>query len=274
MLKIALIGAGGKMGTRLSSTLQGAPYELACVETAPEGLARMAARGLTATERDEAVADADFVVLAVPDKAIRRVSADVVPLMRTGATLMLLDPAAAYMNHLPDRDDVAYFVCHPCHPPVFNDETTPEARTDYFGGGFAKQSIVCALMHGPEDRYAAAEAVARAMFAPILRSHRVTVEQMATLEPAMSETVTGTCIMLLRESLDETVKSGVPREAALDFMLGHINVELAIAFLEGYRFSDAALVAIEYGREKIVKPDWKELFQPERIRESVARMLE
>jgi hypothetical protein len=46
---------------------------------------------------------------------------------------------------------VSYFVTHPTHPPVFNDETDPEARRDYFGAGKAKQSIVNALVQGPEE---------------------------------------------------------------------------------------------------------------------------
>ena len=40
-------------------------------------------------------------------------------------------------------------------------------------------------MQGPEEDYARGEAIARAMYAPVMRSHRVTVEQMAILEPAL-----------------------------------------------------------------------------------------
>jgi D-apionate oxidoisomerase len=44
--------------------------------------------------------------------------------------------------------DITCFVTHPCHPPIFNDETDPNARTNYFGRVHAKQHIVCALMQG------------------------------------------------------------------------------------------------------------------------------
>ena len=56
----------------------------------------------------------------------------------------------------------------------------------------AKQHIVCALMQGPEEHYALCEEVARAIYAPVMRAHRCTVEQMAILEPALSETVGAT----------------------------------------------------------------------------------
>ncbi len=30
---------------------------------------------------------------------------------------------------MPERKDVTFFVTHPCHPPIFNDETTPKPGT-------------------------------------------------------------------------------------------------------------------------------------------------
>ena len=160
------------------------------------------------------------------------IAGEVVPLMKPGAMLIGLDPAAPHAGVLPIREDLTYFFAHPCHPPVFNDETDPEARRDYFGGIKAKQNIVCALMQGPEADYARGEAIARAMYAPVMRSHRVTVEQMAILEPALVETTAATCITIIKEAMDEAIRRGVPAEAARDFLLGHINIELAIVFGE------------------------------------------
>ena len=108
--------------------------------------------------------------------------------------VIVLDAAAPFAGHLPKRPDLTYFVTHPCHPPIFNDETDLEAKTDYFGGIKAKQHIVSALMQGPEEDYAKGEAIARTIWAPVMRSHRVTVEQLAMLEPGLSETV---CASLL-----------------------------------------------------------------------------
>jgi len=76
-----------------------------------------------------------------------------------------------------------------------------------------------------------------------MRAHRCTVEQLAILEPALSETVGATFALALREAADEAVRRGAPKQAAIDFIIGHLNIELAIAFgifPEG-KFSDGAL---------------------------------
>jgi len=92
---VALIGAGGKMGTRIGNNLsREASYRVVYAERAA-GLARLAEQGRPATDPAQAAAQADFVVLAVPDARIRTVSAELVPLVRAGATVVLLDPAAA-----------------------------------------------------------------------------------------------------------------------------------------------------------------------------------
>lgn len=274
MQTIALIGAGGKMGCRLTDNLMNGPYDMKYVEVGERGLANLKLRGLTATPQDEAVARADAILLAVPDTVIGAVSAGIVPKMKPGAALILLDPAAAHLGQLPERADVTYFVAHPCHPPVFNDETDAEARRDFFGGIKAKQAVVCALMQGPEEHYAACEDIVRRMYAPVMRSHRMTVEQMAILEPTMAETIGASVAMFLKQAMDEAVKRGVPAEGARDFMLGHINIELAIAFGEaGNPFSDACQVAMEYGRRRWLKEGWESLFEPESVREQIDVML-
>jgi hypothetical protein len=166
-----------------------------------------------------------------------------------------------------------YFVTHPAHPPVYNDETDPEARRDFFGSGKAKQAIVCALMQGPESDYARGEAIAVKMFGPILRSHRITVDQMVLLEPALAETVAATCLTVVREALDETIRRGVPEAAARDFLMGHINIDLAILFNElDWQFSAGCQKAIADAKKAIFQPDWKKVFEPEAVRESVAQI--
>jgi 6-phosphogluconate dehydrogenase (decarboxylating) len=47
--KVTLIGAGGKMGCRLSDNLKNSAYEMSYVEISPAGLERLAQRDITAT---------------------------------------------------------------------------------------------------------------------------------------------------------------------------------------------------------------------------------
>lgn len=271
MTTVTLFGAGGKMGCRITDNLNGSEYDVRYVEVSPSGIQNLRKRGLSVTPEDQAIRESDAVILAVPDNLIERIAAEVVPAMRPGAMLVVLDAAAPYAGKLPARADVSFVVTHPCHPSVFNVETDPEAQRDYFGGIKAKQSIVCALMQGPEADYARGEALCRRMFAPVERAHRVTVEQMVILEPALSETTAATCITVIREAMEESIRRGVPRAAARDFILGHINIELAIVFEEiGSPFSDGAKKAIEKAKAQIFRPDWKRVFEPENVRESVA----
>jgi D-apionate oxidoisomerase len=273
MTRIALMGAGGKMGVRLAKNLMGSRFDVAPVEIAEEGRARLkAATGLDCMEPGQALSRSEVVVLAVPDRAIGPVAQKIVPSLEPGTAVVMLDAAAPHAGELPERGDITYFVTHPCHPPIFNDEVEPVAKTDFFGGVAAKQHIVCALMQGPEAHYALCEEVAREIYKPVMRAHRVTVEQMAILEPALSETVGATLALAMREATDEAVRRGVPEQAAIDFMLGHLNIELAIAFgafPEG-KFSDGALHAIAKARPMIFREDWLErVFEPDAVLRSV-----
>jgi hypothetical protein len=128
-------------------------------------------------------------------------------------------------------------------------------------------------MQGPEADYAKGEAIARKLFGPILRSHRVTVEQMAYLEPVLSETVAATCLTVIREALDEAVRRGVPAEAARDFLMGHLNIELAILFNESnWQFSAGCQRAIADAKPMLFRPDWKRVFEPDELRKSVHKI--
>ena len=128
-------------------------------------------------------------------------------------------------------------------------------------------------MCGPEDDYARGEAVAIRMWKPVLRSHRVTVEQMAILEPALAETLAATCITIVREGMDEAVRRGVPEAAARDFLLGHLFCELGIIFdRTEFPFSDGAKQAIAEAKPMIFKEDWKRIFEPDALLASVQRI--
>ena len=266
-ITLALFGAAGKMGSRISRRLHNHPdYHTLYIESGEAGIQRLKQRGDTPTSIDAASQSADILILAVPDKLIGKIARDVVPLMKSGAMMILLDPAAPHGGELPQREDITYFVCHPCHPPIVNDETDPEARMDFFGAVKAKQHVVAALFQGPESDYAKGEAAVRAIFSPVMNVYRVSVEQMAILEPALSETVVLTCMVIITEAIQEAVKRGVPPEAAREFILGHMNVNVGILFKYiDAELSDGAKLAVSRAKSRIFQKDWKSVFEPENV---------
>jgi len=274
MTSVALFGAGGKMGHRLARNLRNSRFDVEHVEVSEPGRARLKADfGIDCVSPDAALAKAEIVVLAVPDTAIGKVAGSIVDKLKPGTIVVILDAAAPFAGHLPERPDLTYFVTHPCHPPIFNDETDPAAKKDHFGGIAAKQHIVSALMQGPEADYARGEEIAKVIWAPVMRSHRVTVEQMALLEPGLSETVCATLLDVMREAMDEVVRRGVPKEAARDFLLGHMNVLGAVIFKEvDGVFSDACNKAITFGKPALMQPDWRKVFEPAEIAASIKRI--
>lgn len=278
MARVALFGAGGKMGSRIAAKLVAhGGHDVAAVETSPSGRDRIrAATGLEATTPEAAMAGAEVVVLAVPDRAIGAVMRGIIDLARPGTAFIVLDAAAPHAGEMPVRADVTYFCTHPCHPPLWGFETDPLPERDYFGGVRAPQGIVCALIQGPEEHYATCEAIARIAFAPVDRAHRCTLEQIAILEPALSETVGATFSMALREATERAIAMGVDREAAIDFILGHLNIELAVAFerFPGGRFSDGAYHAIAQARKVIFQDGWLDrVFDHDAIKQSVREIV-
>jgi hypothetical protein len=77
----------------------------------------------------------------------------------------------------------------------------------------------------------------------------------------------------MREAMEEVVARGVPREAARDFLLGHMNELGAVIFKEvDGVFSDACNKAIQFGKPALMKDDWKRVFEPREIAESIRRI--
>jgi D-apionate oxidoisomerase len=268
--KVAVLGAGGKMGFRVTNKLADAGYELRAIEIGEVGKARLQQANIKAMGMDEGLAGAEIVVMALPDNIIGKVAAEIEPRLPSGTMLLILDAAAPYADVLPkNRPDLTYFVGHPCHPPLYNDETEWPARRDYHGG-VAKQAIVCALMQGPETHYAVGREICEAMWSPVTTSHRVTVQQLAILEPGLSEMLAMCMVDVLTEAVDECEKSyGIPRQAAHDFLIGHLNVEIAMWF--GYSPkvpSDAALRLLKFGKSKIMQENWREALSPKVIRQA------
>ena len=272
MTKVCLVGAGGKMGMRLTYNLKdNADYQISYLENGAAGIENLKKFNITPAEEDVVIPEADMVILGVPDLILGKVSEQIVPKMKPGAVVITLDPACALAGMLMHREDLTYFISHPSHPAVFNWEPTPEARADYFGGTLAKQTIVCAHYTGDETLYDACEKLATAMYAPVSKSFKITAGQMGLLEPALVETLCSTLQVIVKEGLDEVVKRGVPYEAAREFLLGHLNIQLAVIYQEipGAVFSDAANKAIVRGKPLLINPDWKKVFEPDNVMEQI-----
>ncbi len=274
MTSIALFGAGGKMGARLTRNLMGSPFEVRHVEVSEAGRARLRDElGITCLGVDDALTGVDVVILAVPDTLIGRIAAEISPKLAAGTMVITLDAAAPFAGHLPARDDLVYFVTHPCHPNIFNPQVHAAGSPDYFGGVRASQSIVNALMQGPDEAYALGESIARLIYQPVEQSWRVTVEQMALLEPGLSETVCATLLDVMREAMDEVVARGVPAAAAREFLLGHMTILSAVIFKQvPGQFSDACNKAITHGKPRLMRDDWKGVFDRAEIAESIRRI--
>lgn len=273
-LTIAVIGAGGKMGMRVSNNLVKTNHNVSYVENSPNGQSRVKEAGRELSEAAAVVPDADIVIFAVPDLALQSVTASLVPLMKSGAISLTLDPAAAYAGLLTRRDDVINAVTHPCHPSVFLERTTAEEYADTFGGIAAAQDAIAAIESDDEAKKQIVETTVRAIFAPVIDVHWVTVKQLAQLEPTLVETIACMIGDLLKESLHEAVHTmGIPEPAARSILLGHTQVALANTLRGDNPFSDACRIAMDYGRESIIREDWKKVFQDDELDKNLARML-
>ncbi|HEX5562028.1 MAG TPA: phosphogluconate dehydrogenase C-terminal domain-containing protein [Nocardioidaceae bacterium] len=273
-LRIAVIGAGGKMGMRVSDNLMRTEHDVAYVESSQAGQDRTRQAGREVTDAATALSGADVVVLAVPDIALRPVTADIVPRLEQGAVVLTLDPAAAYANLLTQRDGIHYAVAHPCHPSIFLKRRTDEEYADTFGGIAAPQDVLAAYEGGDPEAQRQAETVVRAMYAPVLDVHWVTVKQLAQCEPTLVETVACMVGDFLKEALHEAVHTmGVPEPAARAILLGHTQVALANALNGDNPFSDACLIAMDYGRSRIIRNDWKVIFDDDELDRNLQAML-
>lgn len=271
--RVAIVGAGGKMGSRAAQKFSAAGYGVLLCERDPAKAAAMETAGYQMTPLEDAIPQADFIVLAVPDELIGAISHMVLPQMKPDAALIALDAAAAYAGEIPLRDGITQMIVHPCHPPLFADQDPLLGPRDFFGG-IAPQDVVVALIQGSEEVFHEGTEVTRAMFAPVRKVHRVTPEEFALLEPAMSEIVVATAATLMKASLEAAIERGVPREAAEAFMAGHAQIAMAIVFgAEPSPFSDAAKIAIRWGTERIIQPDWRRVFEPEALNQAIHVML-
>ena len=250
-------------------------YKLRLVEPGERGRSLIEESGLRVVDQAEGLAGADVVVFAVPDKIVRGIAAEVIPLLDSSTSVLFLDPAAVAADRVPRRDDISCFVTHPTHPPLYSllGEEDPAARRDYWGGGLATQAIVFAVAWGDEGQATLVENLAIDMFEPVSQSYRITVDQMALLEPALTETLTNGCLAVIREGMERVVAAGVPEEATRQFLMGHLQIGIALIFEQfDWRLSEGAQLALIRSREQLFKDDWHQIFERDAVLESLKQI--
>jgi hypothetical protein len=278
-IKVAVIGAGGKMGTRTSRNLITKfpdKFDVKLVETFAPAAERIREQlGREVVPVQEALNFADVVVFAVPDTLIKKLSAEYVPMLTPGTTFIILDPAAAVAKELTLRDDCTFAVAHPCHPSFLKWQKEQEAYLDRFGGEGGHQDIVMSKIQGDDMKFELARETAKCMY----RADEVfvmTSEQIAFLEPTLVEVLGACCLHAMAETVDEAEKRGIQREAAVSFLTGHI-LNLSANFL-GYLpgkppVSDACKVAIGLGDRLVLRDDWRKIWDDEVLQKVIATML-
>ena len=278
-IKVAVIGAGGKMGTRTSNNLVTKfpdKFDVKLVETFPPAVERIEKeRGLKVTPVEEALDFAEVVIFAVPDTLIKKLSAQYVPMLKPGTVFLILDPAAAVAKELTLRDDCTFGVAHPCHPSYFKWQKEEEAYQDRFGGEGGHQDIVMSCIQVDEEKFKLAQETARCMYRAD-NAFVMTSEQIAFLEPTLVETLGATCCFAMAETVNEAEKRGISREAAVSFLTG--NVFNLTANILGYipgntPVSDACKVALEIGNHLVLRDDWKKIWEDEMLHKVIATML-
>src|SRR5437868_15448448 len=101
MTTITLLGAGGKMGLRITDNLRKTDYDVRYVEVSDRGKASLAERGVTAITAEEALSESNAVILALPDNRIGGVTSDLNLHFKPGTMLIALDIAAPLAGDLP-----------------------------------------------------------------------------------------------------------------------------------------------------------------------------
>ena len=172
----------------------------------------------TLTDTDAAVADADVVILAVPDVVLGKVSDRRRPAdeaRRRSSSRSTRPPPTRACS--PRATTSTTRVAHPCHPSVFLERTTQRGVGRHLrwrrrpAGGRSRRSRA----RRDDAGRGAREAGHPTIYAPVIDVHWVTVKQLAVLEPTLVETIACMIGAFLKEALEETVNSvGVPYEAA------------------------------------------------------------
>ena len=272
-INIAVLGAAGKAGQRITTKLLKGDYNILLCEKGEEGKAKITEKGLKVFDAEEGIKQADVTIMAVPDEHMEEISNALVPLAKPDSIIIALDAGAPYAGEFKIRNDCTFVATHPCHPSIFRYEETPEAQADVYGGVVGKQDIVIALISGKEEKFELAKKISIEMYSPVVNCFRITVEEMALMEPLATEVVALSAVYIIREAMNEAIRFGVPEVAARSFMFGHLNAILDVIFTGNIITSDASKIALEYGIEKIYKSDWKDVMNPASLKDLLAKML-
>lgn len=276
-LKVCVIGAGGTTGYKISRNLakHSQQYELYVCEVNPVASEKLKNEGFNLTSVENAVPVADIVVPAINDSKLKDFTPGVLKSMKSGAAMIILDPASVVAGEIPQRDDCTLAICHPCHPSSFRDQDTPEARADKWGGDGAKMDLVMSKVRGDDESFELCRRACEVMFEPVVKSFVMTPRQMAFLEPTLVEVLGATCLMAMAETLEEAVKRGIDREAATSFLCGHLqNVAFTfIGLLGNTKVSDACKVAVDVGNRLVLRDDWKRIWDDEVLDRVILTML-
>ena len=89
---VVLVGAGGKMGCRLTDNLKSSQYQMHYLEVSDAGIERLATRGIKISSARDVVPTADIVILAVPDIYIGKVAADLLQQFKPGSIVVTRPP--------------------------------------------------------------------------------------------------------------------------------------------------------------------------------------
>ena len=164
----------------------------------------------------------------------------------------------------------------------FRPDTEVQVRISQERGGrniaevtVALRGVILRAEEVTNDMYASIDTAIDKMVRQI-RRHRTQLEKglrAGAFEPAAAEVVVAMMATIMKEAIEESVRRGVPRPAAEAFLLGHIQIPLAIALKSSNPFSDAAMIAVDYGKRHVLREDWKKVFEPSYIEDVLQEML-
>ena len=113
------------------------------------------------------------------------------------------------------------------------------------------------------------------MFAPVANSYVMGIRDIAFLEPTLVEILGASTLFAMAETVNEAERRGIPREAAVSFLTGHINILSAVFLgkMGNVQVSDACKVAVGLGNRLVLRDDWKRIWENDVLDKAIATML-